>query len=298
MQPVRASGCIRFDWASRSEGSAVKNIGLTDFQRREIEALPNADEYIVHGLLDPSVSISGRYMFMELLDKARKELAQLQFPTNEGLLEERRGRQEVVMQSPLSVGLSAGKWCSYAAAPDLPGDQREEDGGSLIFSSDPLKDAMEIAGRPVVELELSVDKPQAMIAVRLSDVGPAGKATGVTYGLLNLTHRDGDAEPSPLEPHKRYRVRVALNGIAQHFPAGNVVRVSIATSYWPVAWAPPEPVNLTVYPSQSALILPIRDPRPEDDDLRPFEEPVVGESAGIIHTAKGEHNWVLHKDLA
>jgi len=33
------------------------------------------------------------------------------------------------VQSPLSVGPFAGKWCSYAATPDLPHDQREEDGG-------------------------------------------------------------------------------------------------------------------------------------------------------------------------
>lgn len=222
----------------------------------------------------------------------------IQRPTDENLPEERRGRQEQVMQSPLSVGLSAGKWCSYAAAPDLPGDQREEDGGSIVFSSAPLEYAMEIAGRPIVELELSVDKPQAMVAVRLSDVGPTGKATRVTYGLLNLTHRDGDAEPTPLEPNRRYQVRVPLNGIAQRFPVGNMLRVSISTSYWPIAWAPPEPVSLTVYPSDSALILPIRYPRSEDDDLHRFEEPVTGQTAGIIHTAQGEHNWVLHKDLA
>lgn len=54
-------------------------IGLTNFQRKEIEALPDADEYVVHGLLDSSVAISGRHLFMELLDKARKELAQYSF---------------------------------------------------------------------------------------------------------------------------------------------------------------------------------------------------------------------------
>ncbi|MCC5858660.1 MAG: CocE/NonD family hydrolase, partial [Ectothiorhodospiraceae bacterium] len=37
--------------------------------------------------------------------------------------------QEMSIQSPLSVGLFAGKWCSYAATPDLPHDQRQEDGG-------------------------------------------------------------------------------------------------------------------------------------------------------------------------
>lgn len=211
---------------------------------------------------------------------------------------ERRGFEEQVMQSPLSVGLSAGKWCSYTAAPDLPGDQREDDGGSLVFSSDPLEQCIEIAGRPVLELELSTDKPQAMVAVRLSDVRPSGKSTRITYGLLNLTHRDGSAEPQPLEPHRRYRVEIPLNGIAQRLPVGNVIRVSVSTSYWPVAWAPPEPVRLTVYPARCALVLPLREPRPEDDELRPFDEPVTGEPLEMINTAPGEHNWVAHKDMA
>jgi len=34
----------------------------------------------------------------------------------------------LTIQSPLSVGRFAGKWCSYSATPDLPHDQREEDG--------------------------------------------------------------------------------------------------------------------------------------------------------------------------
>lgn len=51
-------------------------IGLTDYQRTELEALPNADEYAIRGLLDPSVAVSGRHSFHGLLEQARQELAQ------------------------------------------------------------------------------------------------------------------------------------------------------------------------------------------------------------------------------
>ena len=53
------------------------------------------------------------------------------------------------IQSPLSVGLFAGKWCSYSATPDLPHDQREEDGGALVFDSAPLREPLELLGVPV-----------------------------------------------------------------------------------------------------------------------------------------------------
>ncbi len=94
------------------------------------------------------------------------------------------------IQSPLTLGLFAGKWCSYAAGPDLAHDQREEDGGALVFDSDPLDEPLEILGAPVVELELESNRPLAMVAARLSDVAPDDKATRVTYGMLNLTHRE------------------------------------------------------------------------------------------------------------
>jgi putative CocE/NonD family hydrolase len=166
------------------------------------------------------------------------------------------------IQSPLSVGMFAGKWASYSAVPDLPYDQREEDGGALVFETAALEHDLEIFGLPTATLEVESDKPVAMLAVRLSDVAPNGEATRVTYGLLNLTHRDGSADPQPLEPGKRYTVEVPLNGIAQVFPAGHRLRLSISTSYWPLAWPSPERATVTVHTAGSRLTVPSRPRRP------------------------------------
>lgn len=201
------------------------------------------------------------------------------------------------LQSPISVGMAAGKWCSYAATPDLPGDQREEDGGSLIFSSGPLSEPLDIVGIPRVTLTVTSDQPQAMLAVRLSDVAPDGKATRVTYGLLNLTHRDSDAHPRPLTPGEAYRVSIPMNGIAQRFPAGHQLRVALSTSYWPLAWLSPRPAQVDIIYEQCALHLPVRHD-PDHEPAQPFGPPEQAPPLATTPLAPSQHNWLLHRDLA
>lgn len=205
--------------------------------------------------------------------------------------------QVLSVQSPLSVGLFAGKWASYAAAPDLPHDQREEDGGAMVFESAPLPDAMEILGAAEVELEFSVSEPVAMVAVRLSDVAPDDKATRVTYGLRNLTHRDDHEHPQALTPGERYRVTVPLNYTSQVFPAGHRLRLSISTSYWPLAWPPPVPVRLTIFPGDSSLALPVRPPRAADVDIA-FAPPAGAAAIALTMLEPSHRNWLVHRDLA
>jgi hypothetical protein len=133
-----------------------------------------------------------------------------------------------------------------------------------------LGERLEIVGAPVATLEIEADRPQAQVCVRLNDVAPDGASLRVSYGLLNLSHRDSHETPTPLEPGKRYRVRVQLNDIAHAFPAGHRIRIAVSSSYWPIAWPSPEPVTLTVHAGASELELPVRRARPEDARLSPF----------------------------
>jgi putative CocE/NonD family hydrolase len=202
------------------------------------------------------------------------------------------------IESPLSVGQFAGKWCSYNAPPDLPYDQREEDGGSLVFDSDVLTERLEILGGPVLNLDFQANQPVAMVAVRLSDVAPDGRATRVTYGLLNLTHRNGHADPTLLKPGEHYRVGVQLNGVAHAFPPGHRLRVALSTSYWPLAWPPPKTVRLTVHPRTSSLVLPVRPTREPDELPTPaFPEAEGAPPLRSTQVRPGEHRWTVSRDL-
>lgn len=180
------------------------------------------------------------------------------------------------VRSPQTTGLKGGDFYGFGSAGDAPLDQREDDGRSLAFDSDPLPQALDILGTPVIDLELSADKPVACVVVRLNDVAPDGTSSRVSYGVLNLTHRESHETPRPLEPGQRYRVSVRLNDMAYRFQSGHTIRVAISTSYWPMLWPAPEPFELTVYTAVSSLQLPIRPARPEDDDLPDFEPPESG----------------------
>jgi uncharacterized protein len=193
-----------------------------------------------------------------------------------GRLDPAAGRQvTMAFSSPQTTGLRAGEWCAFGAEGEMPVDQRPDDGRSLTFDTEPLAVRTEILGAPVVELDLAVDEPSALLAVRLNDVQPDGTSTLVTYGLLNLTHRDSDQQPEALEPGTFYRVRVQLNDIAHAFPAGHRIRIAVSTSYWPIAWPSPRAVILTLRAGNSALYLPVRPASPDDDHLRAFEPPVA-----------------------
>jgi hypothetical protein len=86
----------------------------------------------------------------------------------------------------------------------------------------------------------------------------------VTYGVLNLTHRNSHAVPEPLALGTRTRATIQLNDIGHRFLQGHRIRVALSTAYWPIVWPSPRPVRLGAVTGLSSLSLPVRQPRAED----------------------------------
>jgi uncharacterized protein len=164
---------------------------------------------------------------------------------------------ELRIRGTESAGGDLGQWGGHGGPAEFPRDQRPEDGLSLTFDNGPLAEPVEILGVPVARLELAVDRPLALVVVRLCDVWPDGASTLITRGLKNLTHRDSDEQPEPLAPGQRYRVDVPLNAIAYQVPAGHWLRLAVSPTYWPWAWPSPEPVTLSLFTDGSELRLPV-----------------------------------------
>ena len=160
--------------------------------------------------------------------------------------------------SPQTVGKWRENWVPFGRGHDQAGDQREDDQRSLVFETPPLDAPIEILGAAIVTLDVASDKPIANLVVRLCDVHPSGELLRVSYGVLNLTHRDRHETPALLALGERYRVRVQLNDAGSVFPAGHRVRLALSTTYWPMIWPCPEKATLLI--SGGTLDLPVRPP--------------------------------------
>ena len=154
---------------------------------------------------------------------------------------------------------------------DQAGDQRDDDACSLVFDTTPLDASIEIFGAPIITLDLSVDRPQANLIVRLCDVHSDGASLRITYGVLNLAHREGHETPTPLEPGRRYRVRIQLNDAGNIIPAGHRIRVAISTAYWPMVWPFAEKATVTII--ESSIELPVRGKGAADAQFLPLSRP-------------------------
>lgn len=158
--------------------------------------------------------------------------------------------------SPAHCGAAAGEYCAIWLGPEMPGDQRGDDALSTTFTSAPLGADMDLVGAPRLTLALSSDKPQAQIAVRLNHIHPDGAATRITYGVLNLSHRNDAAEPQSMPLNTSVDITLDLDQIAYRIPAGHRIRVSISTAYWPLIWPSPETTQINI--SQGSIALPQR----------------------------------------
>ena len=196
------------------------------------------------------------------------------YPDGDGRLGDAPSAARLLVRVPATYGSSTPFWSNMGGPdPESPRDQRGDDALGLTFTGRALREHLEIFGQPRMELELEVDQPTAFVSVRLCDVQPDGASTLVCFGLLNLTHDATHETVTPLQPGRRYRVSVALNDIAHRFVAGNCVRVSVGTGLWPIVWPSPQPVTLALHTEGSRLVVPKREARAEDAELRDLPPP-------------------------
>ncbi len=183
--------------------------------------------------------------------------------------------ETVSVCSPSTTGMFGGEWLPHGIGPEMPLDQRFDDGGSLVFETAPLIRDLVLYGAPELRLSGAADTPTGQVVVSLSDVLPDGRVTRISYGLLNLLHRQGEHTSVPLKPGEVFDCRVRLDDIVQRVPAGHRLRLSIATQAWPLIWPAPDPMTLSVDLAATELVLPVFDGDPDRLPVPEFERPAL-----------------------
>ena len=180
------------------------------------------------------------------------------FMNADGLAEAQGAESVRECRSQETLGLTKREWFPWNLNIDLPPDQTPDDKRSLTFDTAPLVEDVEILGQPVATVRVSSSQPVAKVVVRINEVTPEGKAWNVSYGVLNLTHRNGHETPTALEPGHRYDVQIPCYFTAHRFKKGNRIRLALSESIWPLLWPSPRPVTLEITTGASRLSLPVR----------------------------------------
>ncbi|HET9345687.1 MAG TPA: CocE/NonD family hydrolase [Candidatus Limnocylindrales bacterium] len=150
-------------------------------------------------------------------------------------------------------------WGAGSQPNGLARDLRPDESLIPTFTSAPLEETLDVVGFAAAELAWESGARVATAVVRLMDVAPDGTSSQVTAGILNLTHRSSHASPEPLEPGAVHRVRVPMRATAYRFLPGHRIRLSVASSYWPVIWPSPVPSEHVLHlggGAGSRLVLP------------------------------------------
>lgn len=202
------------------------------------------------------------------------------------------------VRSPATAGRDCGRWGGYGGScPDMPIDQRREDGLALCFDTPPLNEDLTLLGAVELDLCVTVDQPAVNLAARLCDVYPDGTSALMTYGVLNLSHRDGHEHPEPCPVGTPFRVRLKLNDFARTVPRGHCIRLALANQHWPILWPQPALSTLAVQTGESTMLLPVRPPRAEDAAVR-FEEAVTAPPVPSTALREGYDSRIVTEDVA
>ena len=217
-------------------------------------------------------------------------------PGENGLTDE-PSRTAIVLSSAETAGWTSGAWCGYGAVPDGPLDQNGEAGLVTVFETDVLDQEFDLFGFPQFHAEIASASHQANLAAVLSAVGEDGRATLVSYGVLNLTHRASHSSPERMPLAQPQPVTLQLNACGQHVGKGQRLRLALSTALWPVIWPSNEKATLRIEPGSARLDLPVRPRRNSDKELAPFPPPEGASPAPIKQHSRNLYDRSRDVDL-
>lgn len=104
----------------------------------------------------------------------------------------------------------------------------------LVYSTEPLKEGMEVSGPIEVTLYTSSDAKDTDFTVKLIDVYPDGRAYNLDETIQRMRYRNGYDKPQVwMESGKVYKVKLQAMTTSNFFEAGHRIRIEVSSSNFP-----------------------------------------------------------------
>ncbi|HEY0931610.1 MAG TPA: CocE/NonD family hydrolase [Gemmatimonas sp.] len=111
---------------------------------------------------------------------------------------------------------------------------RETDPNILVYTSEPLKEGIEVSGPISVTLYVGSDAKDTDFTVKLIDVDTEGRAWNLDETIQRMRYHTGYDKPETrMEPGKKYKVTLGPLNTSNFFKAGHRVRVEVSSSNFP-----------------------------------------------------------------
>ena len=134
------------------------------------------------------------------------------------------------------------KFDRYVYNPDFPVptqessyDQRDVElrNDVLVYSTAPLKNALEVTGPLKAVLYVSSSAKDTDFTVKLVDVYPNGTAFNVQEAILRARYREGYDKEVFMEQNGVYKLTIDLHDTSNLFAAGHRIRLEVSSSNFP-----------------------------------------------------------------
>jgi putative CocE/NonD family hydrolase len=103
----------------------------------------------------------------------------------------------------------------------------------LVYSTEPLTEALEVTGPVTVTLYISSDVKDTDFTAKLVDVYPDGRAYNLDETIQRVRYREGYDKTVFMEKGKIYKVTLSPLNTSNLFGAGHRIRVEISSSNFP-----------------------------------------------------------------
>jgi putative CocE/NonD family hydrolase len=104
----------------------------------------------------------------------------------------------------------------------------------LVYTSEPLKDGVEVSGPMEFTTYVSSDRKDTDITVKVMDVYPDGRAYNLDETIQRLRYRNGYDKPVEwMEPGTVYKVVLQPMTTSNFFEAGHRIRIEVSSSNFP-----------------------------------------------------------------